>query len=224
MRENDASAKAQGERLRYLRVMAGLKREELAKMAGVGKTSISVWEHATADTSLMSMRSRTKLLKAIQEAGVTCTERWLRTGSGTVPKLIKDDEPLILQSPPVKKQFQDEPDLSTRLVMQLSEEIKFFTSLGERTVVTKIDTSYLSPALEVGDIVGGLWQPSHALETGKICILKLQDKLQVRYVKPGSQPGLFHISYLPNSAQPTEVFEIQDVFIERVAPVIRVWR
>lgn len=217
--KNDSSAKAMGARLRYVRKLAHLKRKDLAQRASVGETTISYWEHATFGSSKMTNRSMEKILKAVREAGVECSDRWLREGSGAPPQLMTR-KPSI----PNLMGLSEEHDLITRLISNLNEEVKLFASLSSAIVVSKVDIPYMLPAFEEGDIVGGLWQSSANLKTERMCIVHINDELQIRRVKPGSQPGLFSLSYLNYAPNQIEPFEIKDVPLEKVAPIIRVWR
>ncbi len=218
MLENDTSAAAVGKRLRQVRKLANLSREELAELAEVGKTSISYWEHATNESSQMTPRSMAKIIHALMKKEVECTERWLRTGTGSAPRHI-NKSPLLNTSNTLAK-----TSLSDQLTANLSEEIQRFTSLSDLAVITKVDTNGMSPALEKGDVVGGIWQPSLTMETEKICIIEIQQKLQVRRVKPDHNSGLLQVAFLTYDSNQSEPFEIREVSVEKVAPIIRVWR
>lgn len=221
MLENDISAAAVGKRLRHVRKLANLSREELAELAEVGRTSISYWEHATNESSQMTPRSMAKVIQALSKKEVECTERWLRTGTGPAPKHISEiNENQLIND----RSTAEKTNLSTQLIANLSDEIKRFTSINNLAVITKIDTNSMNPALEKGDIVGGIWQSSTALETEKICIIEINQKLQVRRVKPDNNSGLFQVAFLTYDSSQIEPFELKDIQLEKIAPIIRVWR
>ena len=221
MLENDTSAAAVGKRLRYVRKLTDLSREELAKLADVSQTSISYWEHADDESSKMTLRSMAKVLNALRERGVECTERWLRSGTGASPRYIGDSN----HAQPANDRITiDKTALSAQLIANISEEIKRFTSISDLAVIIKMDTNCMYPALKQGDIAGGIWQFSPALEVENICIIELGGKLQIRRVIPTSKSGLFHIAFLSYDTNQTEPFELKDIVLEKIAPVIRVWR
>jgi transcriptional regulator with XRE-family HTH domain len=222
MLENDSSPYAIGKRLRFLRNMAGLKRKALADMAQVTPTSISLWEHGKA-SGIMTPRSMSKILEALKNTGIKSSEHWLRTGIGEDPLLLpksdKDEKPFVIQE-------EQEEKLSIKLATSISEEIKLFTSLSHLAVILKIDRASFFPLLEKGDWVGGIWQPATTLKEEKICIIKLNEQLQVAYLKKRNDGNIdvcTEFTKLPaHDDNLSESFN--PVFLEIIAPIIRIWR
>lgn len=228
MLENDTSAIAVGKRLRYIRQMANLSREDLAQTANVGKTSISYWEHATNETSTMTPRSMAKVMKSIRSAGVICTERWLRNGTGPGPRLIhelKTISPMLIELLP-KEIFPVGMDknISATLSEAVRDEVTHFIALDPSAIVMQVDTTDMCPVFEKDDLIGGVWQPAHTLKTEKSCILFLENSLQIRRVKPGEKDNTFHLHHLTADGKPEGLFEIKDVILDKIAPITRLWR
>ncbi len=223
MLENDTSTAAIGKRLRYARKLADLSREELARLAGVSTTSISYWEHANDESSKMTLKSMAKVLEALRESKVDCPERWLRAGIGHGPKHIADSSLGHLTND--GGTIADNTLLSAaQPILNIGAEIQLFAAASDRAVITKVDTNCMSPALKQGDRVGGIWQPSTMLDKEDICIIDINGKMQIRRVIPTDKSGLFHIAYLTYDTGQSEPFELRDIVLEKVAPVIRVWR
>lgn len=217
MLEGDDSATAVGKRLRRLRQMAGLSREGLAQEAEVGKSSITFWEHAKAKNP-MTPRSRAKILGVIRAKGIDCNERWLLTGLGIPPR------PSVTSLSSEQTASGSQP-ITQKLISVLDEEIKLFTSISEFAVIIKIDHASMSPILEKGDIVGGIWQSASTLVGEKICIIEVAGKLQIRKVKRSTQENHFSAAYI--QYDPTleyDPFVIDNLPLIRIAPIIRVWR
>lgn len=217
MLENDASPAAVGKRLRVLRSLAGLSRISLADAAGVSKTSISYWEHGQG--SVIKPRSAEKILEAVEEKGIKCTETWLMTGNGPPPTAILEHAKQL--SP--KESNVDINELS------FVQEITTFLSAcrnPEKAVILKVENDSMLPFFEKGDVLGGLLLPPNKVNTTKekICIVKINGKLDVRRVKKGTSPEKFTVSYLSYDEHCSSPFEINDVTLEFLAPVIRVWR
>jgi len=215
MFENDESAAAVGKRLRRIRQMAGLKRSELAREAEVGKTSISYWEHAKSESSLMTATSRKKILDTVRRHGVECTERWLLTGTGPEPKMavgqpLNPIEPIL-----VDVLLEGKQDIT------LADELRLFLSTS-LTVVIKISDSSMLPLLGKGDLVGGIWLPGSNLLSERTCIVEINGKLQARCVRRTTN-NLFHLSYTAFDANQSEPYEIKDIHLERIAPITRIW-
>lgn len=228
MIENDQSIEAIGKRLRYLRIMAGLSRNSLAEKANVGKTSISYWENG--NSGLMTETSMNKLLDAIQEAGVCASTLWLRTGLGDPPKVISQNDPSdnkLSSNNHLKskvKELSSNNTLDANLIKKMAEDIDSFQSFSHLAVIVKIDNSMMAPIFQKGDVVGGIWQDNFKLTTEKPCIVKYNNKLQVRWVKSSSEEGLYNISYLTFDPTHSEPFHVNDIPLQQLAPIIRVWR
>lgn len=220
MSENYQWAVAIGKRLKRLRLMAGFNRNELAKAAQVGVTSITYWENPKPNSSPMKPRNVNKVITAARQAGVECSENWLLKGLGQAPRLmagLKTPEGYLLsaESPVVT-------DFSSRFVFD--KEIHLFTSSHPSAAIVRVENACMSPAVENGDAVGGIWQPAADLKSEKICIVEVNSNLQVRRVKKGSREGMFDLSYLVYDSGVNEPFELKDYPLEKVAPVIRIWR
>lgn len=162
---------ARGRRLKQLRAIANMTRDELAERTGVSRASISYWENATY--SGLSHKGAEKIVAAMIEKGVQCTIGWLLLGLGIEPYVIdRRGEPSVaLSSDPQKG------------VQRADQEIALFTSLYPQAVVIEVSHAGMSPVFEPGDRVGGIWQtveprgfqPRHS-------IIREGDVLQLRWI------------------------------------------
>ncbi len=222
MYENDDSPTAIGARLKHLRRLSGLTALELAEKAGVSRGALSFWENAKSKTARpISPKSVSKLVDAIRNAGVLCSETWLTTGTGPNPVTYKKGSEIILQQNDINSlntsQFES--------IHDIEDEIIFFTNKHKKSIIHQITDDFMLPVYEIGDIVGGIWQSSGCLKgKEKTCILKVNSRLQVRRVKQSEREGLFNISYLTYSANQSEPYEINNIPLEEIAPIIRLWR
>lgn len=226
MFDNHSSPAAIGRRLKILRNAAKLTISELGALAGISNPSISYWENGQINNPIKS-KSMAKLLEAFKKSGIEVDEKWLRTGSGDLP--IAQNQVLEgVMHPPLPSPLTLQPtlsaasnlatqDSSTQLATILSEEIKLFASL-EQAVITKIDHSRLSPYLDKGDWVGGIWQSATRSIEEQICIFFWNEQLHVACLKTTSKAFHFDVFYSKDDNA------IQNLFLEKIAPVIRVWR
>lgn len=207
MTTSDASAIKRGQRLKQLRQLAKLKRDELAHLAKVSKASISYWENASL--SELSQSGAEKVVRAIQEKkGIDCSVEWLLFGIGMQPRI---------------KNLSSQNNLGNT-VNTLNQEIDLFLS-NAGTVMFQITSSTMRPVFEIGDIVGGLWTtPEICINKELICIVEFNNQLQARKVKQGETEGKYDLSYLSFTDQLNEPFEIKNIELKAVAPVIRVWK
>ncbi len=206
------SKAALGKRLRQLRGFAALTTKQLAEIAGVGQTTISVWENGSINA--ISAKNVTRMIGTFKKLGIDCTEEWLTRGVGSAPRLVPTLPPELFDN-------KRESDRSFQeLLSQKSELIKQFLTFDNKAVVAKIDNASMSPIFEKGDIVGGIWQPANSLSTETTAIIEINNKKQVRKIKKGTADNLFHLSYLTLDGASSEPFEIKDITLEKIAPII----
>lgn len=220
MLENDESPEAVGKRLRRLRQIAGLKRKQMAELAEVGETSISVWEHGKSNFEL-SQRSINKILDAVKKVGIFCSEDWLRKGVGVPPKIMPNDnsEKII--------NFIKQGHFEKEITLTLEEEIQLFASLHSSNVILKVEHDGMLPIIKSGDYIGGTWYSNfddNQFEQNIACIVQINGKLDLRNIRKGTKPDLYTISYLTYSTGLTAPFEIRDIPVQKIAQLKRLWR
>jgi transcriptional regulator with XRE-family HTH domain len=215
MFENDSSVKAIGMRLRLARNMANLSRNQLAAKAEVAPNSVTSWEHGKNPGS-MSQRNMKKIIDALQTSGVSISENWLKDGIGQVPQTSKANKITSVAKMSGASPFE--------MLSSINKEIELFTVLNNNSVIIQIKNNTMDPFFKIGDWVGGIWQESNTVENNQLCIIHLNNKLQVRWVKKASQEGVFDISFHTIETDQPEPFQIKNVPLNTVAPIIRVWR
>ncbi len=80
----DSVLVARGQRLKLLRELADLTRDQLAALAKVSSASMSYWENATH--SGLSHKGAERIVAAVSKQGITCSVEWLLLGSGSGPR------------------------------------------------------------------------------------------------------------------------------------------
>ncbi len=218
MLENDESASAFGKRLKHLRLLADLNRNQLAEMANINKSTISHWEHARSQHGNPPTRTSIgKLLDAFRTTGWACSESWLLTGKGNPPIKIHDE------TIGAAGYISQQDSVSELNQWTFNDEVKLFMK-NKNAVTFKMSNTYMYPIFQDGDFLGGIWQPSDIINEEKICIIDVDNNLQVRRVKKSSQENLFNVAYLVYDKNQKEPFEMNNVKLKEVAPVIRLWR
>ncbi len=217
MLENDESAGAFGKRLKHLRLLAELNRYQLAEKANINKSTLSHWEHARSQHGNPPTRkSIGKLLDAFKETGWVCSESWLLTGVGNPPIRIPDDIEV--------KEYSAQENIKLEVTQwTFNDEVKLFLK-NKNAVVYEMSTNYMSPIFRAGDLVGGIWQSSNIINDEKICLIEVDNNMQVRRVKKSGHENFFNVSYFVYDKDQKEPFEINNVMLKEVAPIIRLWR
>ena len=189
-----------GERLRRVRMMAGLTRDMLALQSGVSKTSISYWENATLKHPIKP-RSLQKLMDVFRQNGVACDERWILMGIGGQPSV---------------RLATDEKSVLNQHFAGLDAEIEFFRELSPDAVVTKIPHHFLFPLYHKNDFVGGIWESNFEFVKEECAIIEVEDMLDIKIIKK-IKNNLFETFYLDQQ-------QSQTLTLARFAPLIRLWR
>jgi transcriptional regulator with XRE-family HTH domain len=205
---------ARGRRLKRLRALVGLSRDELAARAKVSRASMSYWENATY--SGLSHKAAEKLIPVIKAEGVHCSVEWLLLGLAQDPYRIPESA-----QHPIPASHGD-VELSA-----IQQEIALFTSLHPNAVVMQVPHNGMAPFLLQGDYVGGLIQPidtMQEIEPKDNYIVRFEHTLQARRVKHNPQAGLYDLSYISSVEDTNDLFEKRGVQLESIAKIIRVWR
>lgn len=222
MTQRHDTPEAIGMRLRRLRLMAGWTRNTLAEKAFLSKSSISFWEHGK---NILTPRSAAKVIIAIKEAGIDCSEEWLLQGTGLLPSFPEQRVGNIgFTTNDIHRLTQGIGGNLQERIKALDNEINLFINSQSTAVVTKLEDDSMMPIFEPGDIVGGLWQSSQLLTKEKICIVKIDEKLLVRKIKQNANDASFQVSSITYNLAHQTPFEIKGIILKEVAPVIRLWR
>lgn len=212
----DESPVAKGQRLKRLRQLAGLQTNELATLAKVSVQSISYWENAALSTGF-TKQSAVKIVNAVTPKSVVTTVEWLLYGLGDPPYVIPPGYQISHESPKTESSEAIQKE-------DIKREIELFRSSHSASIIHNIDHALMVPVFETGDWVGGIWQSSESLAQEKICIVEINNIIQVRKIKPGSKTGFFDASYLVLDSNSPLPCDIRDIPLKTIAPIIRVWR
>ena len=204
---DDNSPVARGRRLGKVRQMAGINISNLAMQIGYSRQAVSYWENGVKTG--LSHEGAMKIVEVVNKLGVHCEIDWLFYGKGEMPQWLVREKTDVVYAKDAKT---------------VNQEVELFTQLHPHTVVMQVPHQFMRPLYEPHDWIGGCWQPIKPHLLGKPCIMKIADTLQVRMLKTGDSAGKFHLSfmsYLVDAAQP---FELKNISLTQVAPVVRVWR
>ena len=211
-KDNAAAKKALGLRLQRLRKMAGLSREALAQRAGVGATSIEYWEQARPGSALKE-RSRNKVVKALQEAGIAFELEWLLEGKGFGPFLRSETQLFKGAEPPAPYRSPKE------------KEMALFLSHYSKAVTLCLKHNAMLPVAKSGDYVGGVWQAAELITEPALCLIKIsEEEVDLRQLRKSAEPNIFQARYLSFDANCAQPFELNEILLIEVAPLLRLWR
>jgi len=215
----DDSPVARGIRLKKIRGLAGLSAEELAKKIGCSRQTISYWENATY--SGLSHKGARKVILALRESGIHCEIAWLLYGIGNSNESATARDPFLQQSWQVNE--------NTRLLSQLTnapllQEISLFKQLHENALTLRLDHD-IESFFETGNWVGGYLEKVEPKLFGKLCIISLEEKLQIKILQQGKLSDTVQLQcpyHLKQSNSP--VIKTEEIHLEKAAQIIRIWK
>ena len=210
---DETSPRAKANRLKRVRNLANLSRNELCEDNNINLNTLIGWENARFGG--LTEKGAKNIVKRLSKEGVICSISWLLYGSGLEPELARTN----LQSPNREiedKQFQHE----------LFSEIELFKhTYNEQGIVFEISDESMCPVYAPGDYVGGVYLPENKFEQliNKSCLVKLWDNtIILRVIRSGSEKDKINlISTNPEYVESDWVFK--DIKVRQIALVCRHW-
>ncbi len=177
MDTQDNSPSGRGKRLKYIRKMADLSREDLSRLSGSGASTISYWESGKSNG--LPPYEAEKLIQIINKVGVKCSLEWLVQGIGELPTLT--------QSTIASGESNDET---------LKNEEQFFHENHTNAVTLKIEDDAMLPFYNQGDLVGGIkcYEETILALVNQHCIIELETGIFVcRLLKISERKKHYHL-------------------------------
>ncbi len=210
-----SSSAAKGERLRRVRHLANLSREEFCKDGEVNITTLISWE--VGRFSGLSAKGASRVIARIAKEGVFCTPEWLLYEIGVGPEVRTD----------YKKMHQkNKADSSKNFLSSEKEtivkELMIFRKLNKNSVDFIVEDDAMLPQFQVGDYVAGTKRYGDQIQdmTGYDCIIHIADGLIVlRSLQTGPRKGSYNL-VSTNLRTNVKNSIIHDVEVVSAAPVI----
>lgn len=211
------SPQAKGERVKRIRHLANLSREELCADCEINLATLISWE--VGRFGGLSQKGAMRLIARVAKEGVFCTPDWLLYEVGAGPQVIADYKKVaqvdvLDQEPLLPKNF----DESTVIV----EELMMFRKLNKHAMDYIIDDDAMLPFYNIGDYVGGtkrLGEKARAL-INLDCIVQIKDgRIMMRRLQAGPRANTYNLVGV-NLQSKTSNTIIYDVEIHSAAPII----
>ncbi len=199
-----------GKRLRLIRKIAGLTRNQLAESIGMTPTTLSTWENANFNG--ITLGGGEKVITTLLSKGVHCSLAWLMEGIGQPPEILSE----LLGNDSIS--LKPEPENN------IHKEMIFFLRLNPKSITFQIRDPRLMPFLKPGDWVGGLWQAPNATIINEFSIIKVNQEEEVCLIQAGSQPDHYTLCYTTQLNLETLPLQRFDVKLKEVAVITRLWR
>lgn len=212
-----ASAQAKGVRVKRIRHLANLSREELCAGGEINLATLISWE--VGRFGGLSQKGAMRLIARVAKEGVFCTPDWLLYEVGAGPQVVADYKKVtqadVIEPDQLSPNSFDE---STVIV----EELMVFRKLNKHAIDYIVDDDAMLPFYCVGDYVGGtkrLGDKVRAL-VGLDCILQTKDgRIVMRRLHAGPSANTYNLVGV-NLLSTSKNAIIYDVEIHAAAPII----
>lgn len=180
-----SAAEAKAERLRRIRHLANLSREELCADGTIGIATLISWE--VGRFGGLSKKGASRVIERVAKEGVFCSLEWLLYGIGVGPELRANFEKVVLSD-------QDENSLNEK--EKIIEELMTFRKLNKNPIDIIINDDSMLPHYQSGDFVAGTRRSSENIKSllGLDCIIQTKDGLMVvRNLQQGPRLESFNL-------------------------------
>jgi hypothetical protein len=188
-------AQARGFRLKRLRLLAGLTRQDLLIKYNIKPNTLKSWEVGCYKG--IPQESAKKMLAIYQQEGVVCSLAWLMEGTGMLPNMVATFSLLEqTQASDSSRDFYPQIALEEK---QILTELMTFRKQHDNSVDCIVNDNAMEPCFFTGDRVAGVACSEVAMDSliGKICIVGLQDgSLLVRRLMIGTKPHHYSLQAL----------------------------
>lgn len=210
-----ASPEAKAERLKRVRNLANLSREEFCSDDSISITTLISWE--VARFGGLSRKGAVKVAERVAKEGVFVTPEWLLFEVGSGPDVRVD----------FKKMSGDHGtvDIEAELPSEkeiIIQELMLFRKLNKQTIDYIIDDDAMLPHYQLGDYVAGTKRFGTKMQSliGKDCIVQTTDgTILMRSLQPGPRENTFNL-VATNLRAKTRNAIIYDVQLACAAPVL----
>lgn len=201
------------DRIKIARSMAGFPtRKVFCSRFNIPQPTLEAWERGK---NPLTSKGAKRLVKALKEVGIFCSEDWLREGKGLSPRPFSEFSEMLKVNPPESLHI-----LAQNL--KLAKEISTFTALHKDATVTLIRDDSMLPFYEEGDYVGGIKRIGPKLKDAlhKRCIIELPNgTTTVRQLHLGADQQEYTLTATNPTTQVFPAIE-HSIKIVSAAPII----
>lgn len=207
--DTESTPDARASRLRRLRNMANLNRQQMCDDEHLNINTYKGWEIARYGG--LPQDGAERVVKRVSREGVICTVDWLLFGKGQGPYVT----PGYFSYSKEEKNDED-----VELIMR---EIMLFQQQFSNTTFSEIQDDGMEPRYKLGDIVAGIRRFENDINSliNSNCIIQTETgEVIIRRLKKGTEKNKYMLSCI-NSHTKIEKPIIYDVKLIYAAPIIR---
>lgn len=178
-----------GNRVKSVRMLAGFNRKAFSEKTGISAATLRSWEEPNEDRNGITPNGIHRLIKALSDCGIFCSEEWLSYGKEPGPT------PFLIKGMPFSTHTWDEES-------SIIKDIDAFKRNNHNTIVATITDGLMLPFYSYGDYVGGSKQQTKDLKSllGHNCIIELKELTLVRKIILSKEPQHYILSVMNQDA------------------------
>lgn len=207
VKENFTLQQARGERLRRLRNMANLSREELCDVDSLNAATYKGWEIGRFGG--LSFSGAREVIDRVAKEGVICSLDWLLNGEGCGPFVVADTSSILAGN--------------SRAISTIQQEIIVFQNNYKEGIFLEILDDGMFPQYCIGDRVAGVRRYHDEINSlvGSICIAQTADNgILVRQLLKGTVKNTYTLVCSNPKASVVQPV-LCDIKISAAASIIR---
>ena len=216
--DKELAAQSRANRLKSLREMTGLSRNDFHKRYGIPRGTLQNWESARFGG--LTQKGARNIIRAFNAEGIACDIDWLLYGTGASPKF--NDHTPHQRNQELKKHTEVNEHIFEAETNIITKEILFFRQQHDNAIDIVVSDDAMQPKWFPGNYIAGVkhFQEDIVKTVGKYCIVQTQEYGNIlRQVMPGDDPNLYNllaINYQTKVKRPV----LYNVGILSAAPVI----
>lgn len=212
------SPKAKGERLKRIRHLTNLTREEFCEGSEINLATLISWEVGRFG-GLSSKGAKRVITRAAKE-GVFCSLEWLLYEIGAGPKVRVDYKKANqAQAAAEKNNLSEDAEEENAIII---EELMLFRKLHKQAIDFIVDDDGMLPYYQLGDYIAGTKRYAKNIKAliGYDCIIQTKDgHLTFRKLQMGPRDNSFNLVCVNLQAKTKDLITY-DVELATAAPVI----
>ncbi len=205
--ENPIPQQSRGERLRRLRNMANLSREDLCNIDELNVTTYKGWEIGRFGG--LSISGAKEVIKRVAKEGVICSLEWLISGQGCGPFVIADTSSIC--------------NKNNDYISAILQEVTVFQNNFKEGIFLEILDDGMLPRYDTEDYVAGIKKYNNEIDSflGDICIVQTSNnELLVRQLLRGTLNNTYTLVCI-NPKTTVAYPVLSDVKVNAAASIIR---
>ena len=222
-------AQLKGRRVKMVRTLSGLTRQELYEKVHISPSTMNTWETGRVELTEIGAE---RISEAFSKIGIVCTKEWLLHGRGAPPRMMNSAERKIFVdyeeyaklyepqfdlcniSRPIIEQKQVRPH--PKIPDDMEAELQFFTRIHANSLFHVVKENFMNSRYRVGDCVAGIiGKPENLI--GQVVIIKQKTGETILAKLIGYNDGKCELFYDMKSLHSfVEYVEISNVIWHRI--------